>query len=185
MRARRRNLSSAERQNRSRKLIRKLTSLREFRSARRIACYLPNDGEIDPTLLIERMEKHGKRCFLPILDTLRPRRLWFAPYTPGDPLIDNRFGIPEPSCPARQRVAAWCLDLLLMPLVAFDDSGNRLGMGGGYYDRTLAFLNHRKHWRRPRLIGMAYEFQHVDTLPRRSWDVPLNGVVSDERIRSF
>lgn len=185
MRTRRRELPEPVRRHLSRRVIRRLTALRQFRAARRIACYLPNDGEVDLSLLIARLDRYGKRCFLPVLDTLRPRRLWFAPYLPGDPLINNRFGIPEPACPARHRVPAWCLDLVLMPLVAFDDHGNRLGMGGGYYDRTLAFLQRRRHWKRPRLIGVGYEFQRLDSLPRRPWDIPLNGVVTDTRVRLF
>ncbi len=185
MRTRRRALTEPGRRILSRKLIHKLGRSRQFRSARRIACYLPNDGEVDLLPLIARMEFFGKRCFLPVLDTLRPRRLWFAPYRPGDPLVDNRFGIPEPACPSRYRVAAWCLDLVLTPLVAFDEEGNRLGMGGGYYDRTLSFLKRRHYWKRPRLMGIAYEFQQVESLPQRTWDIPLNSVVTDTTIRHF
>jgi len=131
------------------------------------------------------MESLGKQCFLPVLDTLRPRRLWFAPYRIGDPLVANRYGIPEPACPSRYRVAAWCLDLVLTPLVAFDEMGNRLGMGGGYYDRTLSFLARRQVWKRPRLVGIAYEFQCLESLPRRPWDIPLNSVITNDTIRHF
>jgi 5-formyltetrahydrofolate cyclo-ligase len=71
------------------------------------------------------------------------------------------------------------LDVILMPLVAFDGQGNRLGMGAGYYDRTLAFLRHRRHWRKPRIIGLAYEFQRMPALPAEPWDVPLDGIITE------
>jgi 5-formyltetrahydrofolate cyclo-ligase len=79
----------------------------------------------------------------------------------------------------------WTLDLILTPLVAFDDQGNRLGMGGGFYDRTLAYLGRRKHWKKPRLIGTAHAFQQVARLPHESWDVPLHGVVTEKALLSF
>jgi len=72
------------------------------------------------------------------------------------------------------------LDIALVPLVAFDDYGRRLGMGGGYYDRTFAYLRHREHWRRPKLIGVAFEFQRVAELPAQPWDVPLDGIITEK-----
>jgi 5-formyltetrahydrofolate cyclo-ligase len=71
---------------------------------------------------------------------------------------------------------------LLLPLVGFDETGNRLGMGGGYYDRTLSYLRQRKHWRRPRLVGIAHECQKVDALAPSPWDVPLDMIVTEERV---
>ena len=181
MRTRRRILSDSDRRHRSQAIIGNLKRSRLFCCATRIACYLPNDGEANLTPLIRQLNGWRKQCFLPVLDTLRPRRLWFAPYDCGDRLIDNRYGIPEPALAAREYVAAWHLDLILVPLVAFDEGANRLGMGGGYYDRTLAFRRRRTHWHRPRLLGIAFECQRVDTLPVRPWDIPLNGVVTETR----
>jgi len=152
-----------------------------FRNSRRIGLYLANDGEMDPLPLLLRARAMRKRCYLPVLDTLGSNRLWFAPYRPGDALQTNRFGIPEPARGARGRVRAGALDLVLAPLVAFDHHGHRLGMGGGYYDRSLAFLRHRRVWRRPRLYGLAFEFQRVDRLHANTWDVALDGCFSDER----
>ena len=76
------------------------------------------------------------------------------------------------------------LDLVLMPLVAFDKAGNRLGMGKGYYDRSLKILNHRKAWRRPRLTGIAYEFQRVDKIDNEPWDIPLQFALTDKQART-
>lgn len=124
----------------------------------------------------------NKQCYLPVLDPLGSNRLWFAPLFPGASLRPNRFGIPEPNVAARHLVSARHLDLLLLPLVAFDHLGNRLGMGGGFYDRSLAYIKHRHQWRRPHLYGVAHQFQCVPLLQQASWDIPLNGIVTDQRI---
>ena len=156
-----------------------------FRNSRRIAFYLPNDGEMDPGPLLRRAWSMGKLCYLPVLDALGANRLWFAPYHAGDALQMNRYGIPEPVHAARAWVRAGALDLILAPLVAFDRHGYRLGMGGGYYDRSLAFLHRRYHWRRPRLYGLAFEFQRVGHLQPAAWDVALDGCFSDARLHVF
>jgi len=97
----------------------------------------------------------------------------------------NRFRIPEPALHARHRISPMALDLVLTPLVAFGDEGARLGMGGGYYDRTFAWLHHRHLWRTPRLIGVAYGFQYHPDLEANHWDVPLSAVVTEEGVRLF
>ena len=94
----------------------------------------------------------------------------------------NRFGIQEPACSPRHWVRAWQLDLILLPLVAFDESGNRLGMGGGFYDRSLAYRQSRTHSRRPRLIGLAHELQRVEQLATNSWDIPLDMIATEKRV---
>jgi len=153
-----------------------------FLRSRHIAFYLPNDGEIDLGPLIQRAMAMGKKCYLPVLSPLYHNRLWFAPYHDKSELVLNRFGIPEPDINWSGMRPAWTLDLVLTPLVAFDSVCNRLGMGGGYYDRTLAYLERRQHWRKPRLLGTAYGFQQVESLPREPWDVPLHGVVTDKSL---
>lgn len=124
----------------------------------------------------------NKTCYLPILDTLGANKLWFAPFTRCSKLKYNRFGIPEPQVPKRHWVRAQSLNLVLTPLVAFDMQGNRLGMGGGFYDRTLAFLNRRQYWFKPQVIGIGYDFQKTTGLIRQSWDVPLDGVVTPDNL---
>ncbi len=185
MRARRRALSPSERHHHSLALERNLASSPQFLRSRHIALYLPNDGELDLRPVIARAEAMGKRCYLPVLSPLYHNRLWFAPYHQGDELQLNRFGIPEPILNWRQMRPVWTLDLVLTPLVAFDLQGNRLGMGGGFYDRTLAYLGRRRYWRKPHLIGTAYEFQCVEALEIQHWDVPLSGVVTESHHYSF
>ena len=103
----------------------------------------------------------------------------FAPYQTGDKLIKNEFGIPEPAVSPRALIPARQLDVVFAPLVAFDLSGNRLGMGGGYYDKTFSFLTHRTKWRKPHLVGIAYDFQQVGNLDHFPWDVPLGSIITD------
>lgn len=159
-----------------------LVSTRLFLVSRRVACYLPNDGEIDTNPVIARIWRMRKTCYLPVLSRLSHDRLWFAPVKPGLELAPNRFGIPEPVVKARDLVRAQELDLILMPLVGFDDRGNRLGMGGGFYDRSLEFLRHRARWRKPHVLGLAYDFQRVNGLAPDAWDIPLQGVVTDRAV---
>jgi len=140
---------------------------------------MANDGEMELSALLRRALRYGKRCYLPVL---RRNRLTFAPYRSGDRLTPNRFGIPEPVLPAKGWAPAARLDLILMPLVAFDARGNRLGMGAGFYDRTLGFLNLRRRWRRPRLIGVAYDFQRAPDITPAPWDVALDLIVTEKNI---
>jgi 5-formyltetrahydrofolate cyclo-ligase len=183
MRQQRRALTPAQGQQAARQLLRHFASHPAFLHSQHIAFYLPNDGELDLRPLIEQAWAMGKHCYLPVLSPLYHNRLWFAPYRPDSPLIKNRFGILEPNHSWRKMRPVWALDLVLTPLVAFDEMGNRLGMGGGYYDRTLAYLERRLVWKKPRLIGAAYDFQCVPALPSASWDVPLHGIVTERRLQ--
>ncbi|WP_460231016.1 5-formyltetrahydrofolate cyclo-ligase [Aurantivibrio plasticivorans] len=150
-----------------------------FLHARRIALYLANDGEIDPSLLWKRALGMDKQCFLPVLDPHHAGTLKFAPYDAESSLDNNRFGIPEPTT---EPIATETLDIVFMPLVGFDHWGQRLGMGGGFYDRTFAFKADQAEGEKPLLIGLAHQCQEVDRLPVESWDIPLDGIISDGRI---
>jgi 5-formyltetrahydrofolate cyclo-ligase len=183
LRAQRRALSAEARALASERLAEHVTGLRLFLACRRVACYLAHDSEIDPAPILARARAMGKKCYLPVLSRLTWDRLWFAPLSANDKFRPNRFGIPEPEVPARRLVRAQELDLILLPLVGFDARGHRLGMGGGYYDKSLAFLRNRHHWRKPHLLGLAYDFQRVDSpLPADDWDIPLAGVVTDQAV---
>lgn len=133
--------------------------------------------------IIERCWACGKHVYLPVLSSDRHGRLEFARYLPDSRMLPNRFNIPEPQVVPGSLVSARALDLALTPLVGFDSTGGRLGMGGGYYDRTFAFLRNRRHWKKPHLIGLAYDFQRVSHLERKAWDVPLEAVVTETGIR--
>jgi 5-formyltetrahydrofolate cyclo-ligase len=154
---------------------------RVFINSTRLACYLANDGEIDPHYIIERAWQMRKQVYLPVLSPLG-HRLYFAPYNHDSDLCSNRYSIMEPDCHPRDWCSAQQLDLILLPLVAFDAAGNRLGMGGGFYDRSLAYRQHRQHWRKPRLLGLAHELQKTSELKTRSWDIPLDGIATEHSI---
>ena len=178
-------LDPAERLQRSRQLCQRLTQHPLFRNSQRIAAYLSADGEVDAHPLIEHAWSVGKQVFLPVLRPFGDNRLWFARYEADTPLVKNRYGIAEPEIDHNRRVEAWALDLVLTPLVGFDAHGNRLGMGGGFYDRSFAHLLRRRHWLKPRLVGLAFDFQQVTRLPAQRWDVPLTAVATENRITEF
>ncbi len=185
LRQQRRALTAQQQQSAAQALDRVLGCHSLFLRSQHIAIYLPNDGEMDLTPLLQRALAMGKKCYLPVLSPIYHNRLWFAPYHAQSKLSLNRFGIPEPAANWSQMRPVWTLDLILTPLVAFDNQGNRLGMGGGFYDRTLAYLNRRRHWRKPRLLGTAHAFQQVEQLPCESWDIPLQGVVTERELLYF
>ncbi len=181
MRTARRNLTPAQHRHNAHGLLATLRRLTQFRRSRTIALYLASDGEISPEQVIHHCRKMGKQCFLPVLHPVRHNRLWFIKYNKSTVLSDNIYGIKEPSLVQAPRRPAWALDLVLLPLVAFDDEGGRLGMGGGYYDRTFAFKQGWRKDRGTRLIGLAHDLQKVDQLKTESWDIPLEGVATEQR----
>jgi len=182
MRRRRRGLSQSERRRAGERLARRLAASPLVWRSHRIAGYLADDGELDLDTSFQRIRLMGKALYLP---ALRGQRLAFLPYRPGTALAPNRFGIPEPDVAAGSACPPQALDLVLMPLVAADAHGNRLGRGGGFYDRTFGYLRHRRHWRVPRLLGVAFSFQRVPELPARGWDVPLHGLVTETGFEHF
>ena len=181
LRERRRRLSITEQHQASHRLKKILCRQNCYLKSQRIALYLTNDGEIDPKEIAQKAWQQGKQCFLPVLNPLRPGWLQFLPWTPTTRMKKNRFGIPEPDARFYQPVPVWSLDLVLLPLTGFDRKGHRMGMGGGFYDRTFAFINTPGYIRAPQLIGLAHECQRVDRLPINSWDIPLSGIASDQQ----
>ncbi|WP_417695283.1 5-formyltetrahydrofolate cyclo-ligase [Pseudomonas sp.] len=181
LRQARRALTPAQQREAARGLYRQLAQHPLFRRAKHIALYLPNDGEIDPRLLLRAAQRRGKATYLPVLSPWPQTKMAFQRIRPGEKLRPNRFRILEPQMNIARQRKVWTLDLVLLPLVGFDDVGGRLGMGGGFYDRSLAYLARRKQWRKPTLLGLAHECQKVERLAQASWDVPLQGTISDRR----
>ncbi len=181
LRKRRRALTPAQQHQAARSLCKQLKRQPLFTRSQHIALYLPNDGEIDPTPIIHSIWHLGKHCYLPVLKPGRDKRLWFVPYTSTTPLRPNRFGIPEPIADYRKSRAPNTLDLVLMPLVGFDENGGRMGMGGGFYDRTFAFKQTSSS-KRPYLLGLAHECQRVEQLELARWDIPLDAIATDTRV---
>ena len=184
LRKQRRSLSFEQQLRASEHLALNLQTNPDLLRARHIAIYLPNDGEIDPHPFLDIARRRGVRFYLPVLHPIHPGRLVFSPYDDGVELMANRFGIPEPMFREGLRRPAWALDAVLFPLVSFDEQGGRLGMGGGFYDRTFAFSRVRPRLA-PMLIGLAHDFQKVKKLPVQPWDVPLHSVVTDKQRYRF
>lgn len=159
-------------------LYHRISGQRHFRNAKRIAFYLADDGEIDPSLLLAAAEARGQHCYLPLLHPLRPERLLFVRYRQGDPLLRHRWGLWQPALRRGALVRARALDIVFVPLVGFDSACNRLGMGKGYYDRSFAFRT-RANRHSPKLIGLAHECQRVERLESQAWDVRMDKIESN------
>ncbi len=172
IRARRRALSDAERTRASNMVATNLKSLPQWQDATRIALYLSQDGEVDTGPVADLARSEDKALYLPVLAA--DQHMDFARWETGAVLVPNRYGIPEPSAEV-PRVSAAELDVICLPLVAWTPAGDRLGMGGGYYDRTLAGAAALK-------VGLAYELQQRDVLPREAWDVGLNFVATESAL---
>ncbi len=145
--------------------------------AQTVAVFLSFDGELDTRPLIDQLWRAGKRVYLPVLHPFSPGNLLFLHYHPSIDLVVNRLKIREPKLDVRDVLPLSRLDVLVTPLVAFDAAGQRLGMGGGFYDRTL------QNWRRHRLqpVGYAHDCQQVDALPTEQWDIPLPAVITPSK----
>ena len=177
LRLRRRQLSPGQRRRAARRAGPALAHTLEHRPARHVALYLANDGELDLLPAMTHPRLHQASTYLPWLDPLRPGHLKFRLWQAHHPMTPNQYGIAEPARALRGR-ALWALDVILLPAVAFDQAGYRMGMGGGYYDRTLADLQRRP--RRPRLVAVGYDFQCMEegVLPVAPWDQPVDGIVT-------
>lgn len=153
----------------------------------RIGFYIPAKGEVDCLPLLNRALWMGARCFLPVVppragDWHGGRRLWFSRLGPsGQHWSVNRYGIPEYGHqPSRLRIAG--LQVVFLPMLGFDDTGYRMGMGGGYYDASLAYLTRRRLWRKPLLVGLAFEAQRIERMPHDPWDIPVDLVITEARV---
>ncbi|WP_455379996.1 5-formyltetrahydrofolate cyclo-ligase [Acidihalobacter prosperus] len=176
-------LSGTDRARAADRVAKQFLQTRWFRSAYRVAGYLAVGGELDIWATLMAAYEARKQIYLPVLAW--DKRLWFQRWTPQTPLRRNRFGILEPEASARYRVKARSLDVVLTPLVGFDHEGNRLGMGGGFYDRTFDYQLLLKKWLRPSLVGIAYDFQETSSLNKAPWDVPLTGIITPTGARKF
>ncbi len=184
MRRERQNLSTQQQQLASENLLKNLHLLSSFNESQHIAMYLAADGEIDPLHIIDYCWAHGKAVYLPVLDPDKHNQLLFVHYTADTKMGVNKYQIAEPSAPYQQVKPAQELDLVLFPLVAFDQQGHRMGMGGGYYDRSFEFKHCDANTKdsKPMLVGLAHEIQKVENLAIESWDIALSNIITDQAI---
>ncbi|RJT41556.1 5-formyltetrahydrofolate cyclo-ligase [Rahnella woolbedingensis] len=178
IRQRRNNLTAEQQSHFALQAAERVVTHPKIQSAKTISVFLSFDGELDTKPLIDRFWREGKQLCLPVLHPFSAGNLLFLRYTPDTPLVRNRLKILEPQLDVTQVIPLSQLDVILTPLVAFDSTGQRLGMGGGFYDRTL------EHWQEcgPYPIGLAHDCQHVDALPVEHWDVPLPAVITPGKI---
>lgn len=182
LRERRRALSPEQQTFASQALTNSLSRHPWLMSARHIALYWPADGELDTRPLAHWAWQHRKKCYLPVLHPWQLRLLWFTPFKPDTRFKPNQFGIPEPIRHQAAPLSPLHLDVVLLPLVGFDQYGGRLGMGGGFYDTSFAFKRRQPGFTKPRLIGVAHSCQEVAKLPLEPWDIGLDGVVTEEGV---
>lgn len=160
------------------KLWRLVSTLDAFQQASRVAAYISIRGEIDVSGLMESGALDGKQFYLPVLDA---ESMHFAPWSPGQALEKNGFGLLEPSVPVADCIDVLELDVVLAPLVVFDSKCNRIGQGGGFYDRTFAHKQQTPE-AMPILVGVAHESQREAELAPQSWDIPLDIIATDSSI---
>jgi 5-formyltetrahydrofolate cyclo-ligase len=178
LRAKRRTLSPQERRDAAKKIAQHISEAFHLYPNQRVAIYSPLPDELDTAPLLEVLNQHRCAVYLPRLIDLRARRMRFYPASPS--MQPNHLGILEPDG-ATSLHARW-LQLVFVPLVGFDLTGMRLGMGAGYYDRAFAFRRWRQTWRGPKLIGIGYAFQRIDRIEAAAHDVRLDAIATDEGV---
>lgn len=181
MSARRQALGAAERIAAADGAARSLEQLPEFMVDPLISGYWAVRGELPLNLAVARLQAREQRYFLPVLEKNSPRSLHFAEFSNGIALTTNHYGIPEP-LDAATVLTPQQLDVVLVPLLAFDARGNRLGTGGGFYDTTFAFLRERSRPTRPLLVGIGYAFQQTESLATEDWDVTLDYIATENTL---
>ena len=189
VRERRNALSEVEQHNFANSLVDIAANIERLQSAKRIAIYLTNDGELETKSLIQWCWKNNIKTALPIIHPFSKGHLLFVDYHENTTLLNNKYGIPEPQLRKEDIILLSEIDIVFTPLVAFDLNGSRLGMGGGYYDRTLAsWFAARKAGNTLSFaypIGIAHDCQRVEHIDNQAWDVPLPEIITPTQHHFF
>ncbi len=178
IRATRRNLTAEQQHLAAQQIMHNTLQHPRIIQAKNIALFLSFDGEIDTRPLITALWQQQKNVYLPVLHPFNRHNLLFLRYSVETSLVKNRFNIEEPPLDVRCVLPLEHLDVMMIPLVAFDNEGQRLGMGGGFYDRTLANWQIKGFYP----IGLAHDCQQVDALPVAHWDIPLPEIITPKKI---
>ncbi len=178
----RRSLSQTQQQQGATQAAAQFIKRLKLKQGDKVAIYLTNDGELNTQPLIDLLWQQGIELYLPRLHPFSPGNLLFFHYQKHTPMVSNQYGIDEPKLDIRGLMTAKELDIIITPLVAFDALGNRMGMGGGYYDRTLAT---RESSTKPLAIGYAHNCQQVEAVPCEHWDIPLTMIITPEKVFDF
>lgn len=177
----RRKLTPFQQQQAAESVCLKIRQHHNVLNAKHIALFLSIDGELDTYPLINGLWQQEKAVYLPVIHPFSPGHLLFVRYQPDSTLISGPLGVRQPKLDVNRVLPLAQLDIMFVPLVAFDAQGNRLGMGGGYYDRTLQYWKQYRFWP----IGLAHDCQQVKQIPNRSWDVPLPEIITPSKVWHF
>jgi len=184
IRQQRRSLSLNLQRNHQLSVLKHLKQSGLLKRHKRFAIYLHGDGELHTDIIIKTLLTMKKQVFLPVLYPYAKNQLWFYPYKADTKLVKNRFNIDEPPISGKSITPCY-LDVVLMPLVGFDSKGNRIGMGGGFYDRTFSLTKRYLKKRSPLLIGLAHHLQQCTNIKHQPWDVRLDGVITEKKVMKF
>ena len=177
----RKNLSKKERLDSEKSLVQLWESVGGSYKTDKVALYWPANGEIITNALITYFFKYGSKCFLPVISKNEENKIInFALFEEQSRLIKNRFNIPEPS--KSKIIDLNQLDLIFLPCVCFDSRGNRIGMGGGFYDKTLSYLSKKQ---KTKLIILAYDFQEVKSCLPESHDIKADACLTPNQYLNF
>jgi 5-formyltetrahydrofolate cyclo-ligase len=182
LRAQRRSMNATRHADLSVAAAQALMRLRMFGAGKRVALYLPFDRELDTAPLIDAARRRGVQLYVPVISDRRHCRLRFYPLK-GE-TRPGTFGISVPRLCATPVLPQW-LNLVVIPLVGVDSGGRRLGMGGGFYDRALAFRRRRTIWKGPHLVGLAFDCQRTDADFAQMWDVRLDSLATESGVEHF
>ncbi len=178
LRQKRRQLSCHEHRKAEQQVLIQLRTSVRFKTATKIGLYLHAFGEIHTQKMLELCFQQNKQVYLPMICNMNQRLVWVRVY--AKQYFNRRFshhplGMKEPMASRGQPVSR--LDLLIMPLLACDYLGTRIGMGGGFYDRTLSTAQQS-----PYRLGLAHNFQYIETrLDRQKWDQPLDELITPKK----
>ena len=177
----RKNLSKKERLDSEKSLVQLWESVGGSYKTDKVALYWPANGEIITNALITYFFKYGSKCFLPVISKNEENKIInFALFEEQSRLIKNRFNIPEPS--KSKIIDLNQLDIIFLPCVCFDSRGNRIGMGGGFYDKTLSYLSKKQ---KTKLIILAYDFQEVESCLPESHDIKADACLTPNQYLNF
>ena len=177
----RKNLSKKERLDSEKSLLQLWESVGGSYKKNKVALYWPINGEVATNALISYFFSNGSKCFLPVISNNEGNKLIdFALFEEQSRLVKNRFGIPEPN--KSKIIDLNQLDIIFLPCVCFDSRGNRIGMGGGFYDKTLSYLSKKE---KTKLIILAYDFQEVESCFPESHDIKADACLTPNQYLNF
>ncbi|MDO6444305.1 5-formyltetrahydrofolate cyclo-ligase [Colwellia sp. 1_MG-2023] len=186
IRQKRQSLDESSQQQQSQLLAKSLKNHPKVLTAKSIAIYLTNDGELNTHDFINECWDQKIKTYLPVLHPFSKGHLLFLHYHAQTAMIRNKYHILEPKLNVQDVLPMEQLDIIFTPLVAFDNTGARLGMGGGYYDRTLnKWYTQKEQTAKPYPIGLAHDFQQVDKVPSEHWDIPIPEIITPNQHFKF